>query len=213
MVHRPPRSGVSPSRILSCVGIRRDRDWDRTRPLGTLVVCPARCEPGSRQPEQYALDPGLGQIRPEGHLGDKVRVDRAAMSISARSGPGYPFRVQRLANLPPSKMAVPGRLHHHLSHVQTPLGPTGRQACVLRGGECCGCRISRRSCRTCARLHLDHRGRRCRDHVLGDAGLEARPERALVALLERRFDVVAAGVQHHALARGVVAQLRPTGIG
>jgi len=30
----------------------------------TLVVCPARREPGSRQPEQYALDRGVGQISP-----------------------------------------------------------------------------------------------------------------------------------------------------
>src|ERR1700729_2973280 len=30
----------------------------------TPVVCPTRRKPGARQPEQYALDPGIGQILP-----------------------------------------------------------------------------------------------------------------------------------------------------
>src|ERR1700742_512128 len=33
-------------------------------PVWTPVVCPARRKPGARQPEQYALDPGIGQILP-----------------------------------------------------------------------------------------------------------------------------------------------------
>jgi acyl-coenzyme A thioesterase PaaI-like protein len=31
-------------------------------PVWALVVCPTRRKPGARQPEQYALDPGIGQI-------------------------------------------------------------------------------------------------------------------------------------------------------
>jgi acyl-coenzyme A thioesterase PaaI-like protein len=33
-------------------------------PVWTPVVCPTRRKPGARQPEQYALDPGIGQIPP-----------------------------------------------------------------------------------------------------------------------------------------------------
>jgi hypothetical protein len=42
--------------------IRRTRVLGPDAPVRALVVCPARFEPGSRQPEQYALDPGRFQI-------------------------------------------------------------------------------------------------------------------------------------------------------
>lgn len=68
LVLRPPRSGVSPSRspenAMKSVALRVG---DRTRPFGrrsyTLRgTLPIGGEPGSRQPEQYALDRGTSQI-------------------------------------------------------------------------------------------------------------------------------------------------------
>jgi hypothetical protein len=93
MVHRSPRSGVSPVRALSRGENRRDRDWDRMRPFWAPVVCPTRREPGSRQPEQYALDPGLSQI----------------------PGQGKPE-----ASLLPSKVARHGGSDHHISDAEAP---------------------------------------------------------------------------------------------
>src|SRR5689334_17384175 len=58
VVHRSTRSGVSPVRTLSRGRNRRDRSGDRMHPLGCWSYAPARREPGSRQPEQYALDVG-----------------------------------------------------------------------------------------------------------------------------------------------------------
>src|SRR5215470_2593568 len=63
VVHRSPRSGVSPLRTLSRDGNRRDRGGDRMRPFGRWSyargkAAPKRHRPGSRQPEQYALDVG-----------------------------------------------------------------------------------------------------------------------------------------------------------
>src|SRR5262249_32810958 len=42
VVHRSPRSGVSPLRTLSRGGNRRDRGWDRMRPFGRWSYAPCQ---------------------------------------------------------------------------------------------------------------------------------------------------------------------------
>jgi len=77
VVHRSPRSGVSPARTLSRGRNRHDRGGDRMRPARTLVVMPRARQP-KRAPSrlkatrQYALDvgphPNLWPWRTRGHL-------------------------------------------------------------------------------------------------------------------------------------------------
>src|SRR3984893_8448079 len=63
MVHRSPRSGVSPLRTFGRGGKSSRSRWGPDAPVRALAYAPRqaaqkRRRPGSRQPEQYALDPG-----------------------------------------------------------------------------------------------------------------------------------------------------------
>jgi hypothetical protein len=57
----------------------------------TPVVCPTRRKPGARQPEQYALDPGIGQIPPTGRPVRLISSDTAssATTLYRRTAPSY----------------------------------------------------------------------------------------------------------------------------
>jgi len=78
------------------------------RPLGRWSYAPARREPGSRQPEQYALDvgphPNLWPRKPEA------------------------FLLQ-------SKVGRHGSPDHHVSHVEAPLRAARRHPAVLGGRD------------------------------------------------------------------------------
>ena len=60
-------------------------------PVWAPVVCPARPKPGARQPEQYALDPGIGQILPTGWPEGLISSDttRSATAPDSRTAPSY----------------------------------------------------------------------------------------------------------------------------
>ena len=92
VVHRPPRSGVSPSRSLSApiseTEIRRSQRMGPDAPVWTLVVCPTRRKPGSRQPEQYALDHGPSKIRSGSPAGSTVRARGLALTRGEWAGQG-----------------------------------------------------------------------------------------------------------------------------
>jgi hypothetical protein len=91
LVHRPPRSGVSPSRSLVRERNRRAPRMGPEAPVWTPVVCPTRRKPGARQPEQYALDPGIGQIPPTGRPVRLISSDTAssATTLYRRTAPSY----------------------------------------------------------------------------------------------------------------------------
>jgi hypothetical protein len=97
LVHRPPRSGVLPSRSLVRDRNRRAPRLGPEAPVWAPVVCPARRKPGSRQPEQYALDRGHGQILPTGPAAlSYSRVRYPVMTSSTSTYAAW----QRLAGRP-----------------------------------------------------------------------------------------------------------------
>ena len=60
-----PRGRVCrPHAAWSAIEIRRVPRLGPDAPVWAPVVCPTRRKPGARQPEQYALDRGIGQIPP-----------------------------------------------------------------------------------------------------------------------------------------------------
>ncbi len=77
------------------------------------VVCPARREPGSRQPEQYALDRGVGQIStPRPPVGP----------ISGETGGGQRWGIAFLLQ---SKVGRHDKPDQHLCRVAAPFQPPG----------------------------------------------------------------------------------------
>ena len=91
VVHRPPRSGVSPSRSL-VRGRNSSRSEDETgrARLGAGRM-PGQAEPGARQPEQYASDHGFGQIP-----GKRRRDSGTSRFDARRAGPLLgPLHVQK----------------------------------------------------------------------------------------------------------------------
>src|ERR1700750_1757315 len=52
-------------------------------PVWTPVVCPARRKPGARQPEQYALDRGIGQILPTRSPARLISGERHLPAVTA----------------------------------------------------------------------------------------------------------------------------------
>src|ERR1700761_7763619 len=60
-----PRGRVChPHAASSATEIHRVPRMGPDAPVWALVVCPTRRKPGARQPEQYALERGMGQIPP-----------------------------------------------------------------------------------------------------------------------------------------------------
>src|SRR6202035_5591791 len=87
-----PRGRVCrPHAAWSATEIRRAPRMGPEAPVWTPVVCPTRRKPGARQPEQYALDPGIGQIPPTGRPVRLISSDTAssATTLYRRTAPSY----------------------------------------------------------------------------------------------------------------------------
>lgn len=104
-VHRSPRSGVSPARILRLDGNPPLSKLAPDAPVWAPVVCPARRKPGSEQPDQYALSRGLLQIpglgigalawRPWDHRSRSSFLLRSKVARHGRSNRHYQLWAQR----------------------------------------------------------------------------------------------------------------------
>src|ERR1700739_1075851 len=81
-----PRGRVCrPHAALSAIEIRRAPRMGPDAPVWAPVVCPTRRKPGAREPEEYALDPGIGQIPP---TRGPLRLISSVAATGARAPPG-----------------------------------------------------------------------------------------------------------------------------
>jgi hypothetical protein len=88
-----------------------------------LVVCPARRKPGSRQPEQYALDRGVGQIPP---------ARQPDGLIIGETGGGHYLGPDFLLQ---SKVGRYDEPDQHICGVAAPFRSPRRQSAVLDRGD------------------------------------------------------------------------------
>src|SRR5690242_4627216 len=81
----PRGRACHPHAASSAIEIRRSQRMGPDAPVWTLVVCPTRRKPGSRQPEQYALDRGPNKIRPGSRAGSAAPVSKTLASEHKRA--------------------------------------------------------------------------------------------------------------------------------
>lgn len=123
-----PRGRVCrPHAAWSASEIRRAPRMGPEAPVWAPVVCPTRRKPGARQPEQYALDPGIGQIPPDRVTGpaDQQR-HREQRHDTIR--PHSAFLLQ-------SKICRHDGHDQHVCGMETPFRPSRRQPAVFGGGD------------------------------------------------------------------------------